>query len=46
MKSLQFTDDYLDIEVVRFGEKLRVVKEIAEETLHIVVPEHAAAAAD
>jgi two-component system, LytTR family, sensor kinase len=35
---LEFTDDYLDIEVVRFGEKLRVVKEIAEETLPIVVP--------
>ena len=35
---LEFTDDYLDIEVVRFGAKLRVVKEIAEETLDIVVP--------
>jgi two-component system LytT family sensor kinase len=35
---LAFTDDYLDIEVVRFGEKLRVVKEIAEDTLPIVVP--------
>jgi two-component system LytT family sensor kinase len=35
---LAFTDDYLDIEVVRFGEKLRVVKEIAEETLEVVVP--------
>ena len=35
---LAFTDDYLDIEVVRFGEKLRVVKEIAPETLDIVVP--------
>ncbi len=35
---LAFTDDYLDIEVVRFGEKLRVVKEIAPETLGIVVP--------
>jgi two-component system LytT family sensor kinase len=35
---LAFTDDYLDIEVVRFGEKLKVVKEIAENTLHIVVP--------
>jgi two-component system LytT family sensor kinase len=35
---LAFTDDYLDIEVVRFGEKLRVVKEIAEETLDFVVP--------
>jgi two-component system LytT family sensor kinase len=37
-EELQFTDDYLDIEVVRFGSKLRVVKEIAEETLHVVVP--------
>jgi two-component system LytT family sensor kinase len=35
---LAFTDDYLDIEVVRFGEKLRVVKEIADDTLPIVVP--------
>ena len=35
---LAFTDDYLDIEVVRFGEKLRVVKEIAEDTLQVVVP--------
>jgi two-component system, LytTR family, sensor kinase len=37
-EELQFTDDYLDIEVVRFGEKLKVVKEIAEDTLNIVVP--------
>jgi two-component system LytT family sensor kinase len=37
-EELAFTDDYLDIEVVRFGEKLRVVKEIAEETLGVVVP--------
>ena len=37
-EELAFTDDYLDIEVVRFGEKLRVVKEIAPETLDIVVP--------
>lgn len=35
---LAFTDDYLDIEVVRFGEKLKVIKEIAPETLDIVVP--------
>ncbi len=35
---LAFTDDYLAIEVVRFGEKLRVVKEIAPETLDLVVP--------
>lgn len=37
-EELEFTDDYLDIEVVRFGEKLKVVKEIAPETLDIVVP--------
>lgn len=35
---LAFTDDYLDIEVVRFGEKLKVVKEIAPDTLDVVVP--------
>ena len=37
-EELAFTDDYLDIEQVRFGEKLRVVKEIASDTLQIVVP--------
>ena len=37
-EELEFTDDYLDIEVMRFGSKLRVVKDIAEETLDIVVP--------
>jgi two-component system LytT family sensor kinase len=37
-EELAFTDDYLDIEVVRFGEKLRVQKEIAAETLSVVVP--------
>jgi two-component system LytT family sensor kinase len=37
-EELAFTDDYLDIEVVRFGDKLRVVKEIAEETLAVMVP--------
>lgn len=36
---LSFTDDYLGIEVVRFGaEKLRVVKEIDPETLDLPVP--------
>ena len=36
---LQFADDYLDIEVARFGtEKLRVVKDIAPETLDLLVP--------
>ena len=38
-EELSFTDDYLDIEVVRFGtEKLRVVKEVDERTLDILVP--------
>ncbi|HXC96741.1 MAG TPA: histidine kinase [Edaphobacter sp.] len=37
-EELAFTDDYLDIEVVRFGSKLNVVKEIADETLDVVVP--------
>ncbi len=37
-EELEFTDDYLAIEVVRFGEKLRVIKEIAEETMEVVVP--------
>jgi two-component system LytT family sensor kinase len=37
-EELAFTDDYLDIEVVRFGEKLRVVKDIADDTLPVVVP--------
>ncbi len=36
---LQFADDYLDIEVARFGaEKLQVVKDIPDETLEILVP--------
>jgi two-component system, LytTR family, sensor kinase len=38
-EELDFTDDYLSIEVVRFGaEKLKVVKEIDPETLGILVP--------
>jgi two-component system LytT family sensor kinase len=36
---LAFTDDYLGIEVVRFGaDKLRVEKEIEGETLEVLVP--------
>jgi two-component system, LytTR family, sensor kinase len=36
---LSFTDDYLDIEVVRFGtEKLRVVKDLDERSLDVMVP--------
>ncbi len=38
-EELSFTDDYLGIEVVRFGaEKLRVVKEIDAATLELLVP--------
>ncbi len=38
-EELNFTDDYLDIEVVRFGaEKLRVEKEIDPRTLDLLVP--------
>ncbi|MFP5238032.1 MAG: sensor histidine kinase [Acidobacteriota bacterium] len=38
-QELNFTDDYLDIEVVRFGpEKLRVEKDIDPETLNVLVP--------
>jgi len=37
-EELSFTDDYLDIEVVRFGEKLRVKKEIDPRTLAVMVP--------
>jgi two-component system, LytTR family, sensor kinase len=38
-EELTFTDDYLGIEVVRFGaEKLRVVKEIDPQTLEVLVP--------
>jgi two-component system LytT family sensor kinase len=38
-QELSFTDDYLDIEVVRFGaDKLRVEKEIDPRTLEILVP--------
>jgi two-component system LytT family sensor kinase len=38
-EELSFTDDYLDIEVVRFGaNKLRVEKEIDPRTLDVMVP--------
>jgi two-component system LytT family sensor kinase len=38
-EELSFTDDYLDIEVVRFGtEKLKVEKEIDPRTLDVLVP--------
>ncbi len=36
---LEFIDDYLDIEVVRFGpEKLRIRKEVQQESLEVAVP--------
>jgi two-component system LytT family sensor kinase len=37
-EELSFIDDYLAIEMVRFGEKLRFVKEIEPETLDLLVP--------
>jgi len=38
-QELRFTDDYLDIEVVRFGaDKLRVEKQIDPRTLEVLVP--------
>jgi two-component system LytT family sensor kinase len=37
-EELAFIDDYLAIEMVRFGEKLRFVKDIEPETLDMLVP--------
>ena len=38
-QELEFIDDYLDIEVVRFGrDKLHICKEIEPETLGLMVP--------
>ena len=38
-QELEFIDDYLDIEVVRFGrDKLQIRREIAPETLDVIVP--------
>src|SRR5436190_18772464 len=37
-EELESIDEYLDIEVVRFGRKLRVRKEIAPDTIDVVVP--------
>jgi two-component system LytT family sensor kinase len=37
-EELSFIDDYLAIEMVRFGEKLRVVKDIDPVTLDMLVP--------
>src|SRR3984957_15997447 len=35
---LSFIDDYLSIEVVRFGDKLRFEKDVADDTLDMLVP--------
>ena len=37
-EELESIDEYLDIEVIRFGPQLQVVKEISPETLDVVVP--------
>jgi two-component system, LytTR family, sensor kinase len=35
---LSFIDDYLSIEVIRFGAKLRFEKDVADDTLDMLVP--------
>lgn len=37
-EELKFIDDYLAIEIVRFGDKLRFIKQISEESLGRLVP--------
>jgi two-component system LytT family sensor kinase len=37
-EELESVDEYLDIEVVRFGPQLRVEKQIAADTLDVIVP--------
>jgi two-component system LytT family sensor kinase len=37
-EELQSIDEYLDIEVIRFGPQLKVVKEISSDTLDVIVP--------
>ena len=37
-EELESIDEYLDIEVVRFGPKLRVEKDISPDTLSVIVP--------
>ena len=37
-EELESIDEYLDIEVVRFGPQLKVVKQISAETLDVIVP--------
>jgi len=38
LRELSFIEDYLAIEVVRFGDKLRFEKDVAEDTLDMLVP--------
>jgi sensor histidine kinase YesM len=37
-EELESIDEYLDIEVVRFGPQLKVDKQISEDTLDVIVP--------
>jgi two-component system LytT family sensor kinase len=37
-EELDSIDEYLDIEAIRFGPQLRIVKQIAPETLDVIVP--------
>jgi two-component system, LytTR family, sensor kinase len=37
-EELESIDEYLDIEVIRFGPQLKVVKQIAVQTLDVIVP--------
>lgn len=37
-EELSFIEDYLSIEVVRFGDKLRIEQDVADETLDMLVP--------
>ncbi len=37
-EELESIDEYLDIEAIRFGPQLRIVKQIAPETLDVIVP--------
>jgi two-component system LytT family sensor kinase len=37
-EELESIDEYLDIEVIRFGPQLRVVKQISPDTLDVIVP--------
>jgi len=37
-EELSFIEDYLSIEVVRFGDKLRFVRDVADDTLAMLVP--------